>query len=163
MTLIGRYDPEPQKAYVERLLRAYGSLSTYDCLYNLAYHDGRKCAISRLAALIFELRADGWLIDTDDAQGELAVYRLRYAPPIAEPRVTGRGRAPVAPVAAPEPDAPVLLSIEPPEPPAPSWAGAWRCADCGGRPASEPQPMLGDLGRGFCSGCGAQRYFRRAA
>lgn len=163
MTLIGRYDPEPQRAYVERLLRAYGSLATRDCLYNLAYHDGRRTSITRLAAIIFGLRDDGWDIDTTNEQGELAVYHLRYAPPITEPRITGRVHAPTASVAAPEPETPVLLSIEPSGPPEPVWAVRWRCSDCGSRPASEPQPMLGDLGRGFCGGCGAQRYFRRAA
>lgn len=45
----------------------------------------------------------------------------------------------------------------------PEWARAWRCADCGSRPAAEPVPMLGDLGRAPCPACGAARYFRRAA
>jgi len=161
--MIGRYDPEPQKAYVERLLRAYGSLSTYDALYNLVYHDGRKCSITRLAAIVWTLRDERWDIETRGGTGETATYHLRYAPAIAEPRFTGRSHAPAAPVAAPEPETPVLLSIEPSAPSAPVWTGQWRCSDCGSRPASEPQPMLGDLGRGFCSGCGAQRYFRGTA
>lgn len=67
---------------------------------------------------------------------------------------------------APAIEAPVL-DLEPVAPineaSLPEWARAWRCADCGSRPAAEPVPMLGDLGRAPCPACGAARYFRRTA
>jgi hypothetical protein len=70
-----RRGTETQRAYVERVLRTEGRIATFDVLYSLAYDDGRKCSITRLAAIIHELRAVGWNIATD-APGALATYRL---------------------------------------------------------------------------------------
>lgn len=159
--MIPRYDTEPQRHYVERVLRAHGEIRTYDVLYSGTYHDGRKFSITRLAAIIHNLRHEhGWDIATSGGTGETAVYRLAYAPPIAEPRKTVRPLAVV-------PSESRLLDREPVAPineaTLPTWARGWRCTECGGRPAAEPAPMLGDLGRGPCAVCHAARYFRRAA
>ncbi len=71
---------ETQRAYVERILRDEGSISTFDALYSLAYADGRKCSITRLAAIVFTLRQDGWTIADVGERGTLAMYRLVSAP-----------------------------------------------------------------------------------
>lgn len=157
--MIPRHVGESQRHYVDRTLRAHGSIATQDALYHLEYQDGRRFSITRLAAIIHDLRhEDGWDIATSGGSGETAVYHLRYCPPLAgQPQ-----RAAVAPVVEA-----VTLDLEPVAPiveaSLPEWARAWRCADCGSRPASEPAPMLGDLGRAPCPSCGAARYFRRAA
>lgn len=162
--MIPRYDTESQRHYVERALRAEGEIRTYDVLYSGTYHDGRKFSITRLAAIIHDLRHDhGWDIATSGGTGETAVYRLAYAPPIAEPRKTVRplGHSATGPQVA------QVLDLEPVAPIAesslPDWARGWRCSDCGGRPAAEPQPLLGDLGRAPCAVCRTARLFRRAA
>lgn len=152
--MIPRYDGEKQRHYIERAFRAHGSIRTYDCLYELAYRDGRKCSITRLAAIVFELRADGWDIATSGGKGETAIYTLRYCPPLREVRVTKASlREPLdlEPV-------PAIAEVSLPE-----WARSWRCSDCGGRPAAEPVAMLGDLGRAHCAVCRTPRLFRRAA
>jgi hypothetical protein len=74
-----RHLGESQRAFVSRVLRDEGRIDTYEVLYQLAYDDGLKCSITRLAAIICDLRADGMDIDTEDA-GALATYRLRSAP-----------------------------------------------------------------------------------
>jgi hypothetical protein len=73
--MIPRRSRESQRTYVERVLRAEGRVATYDVLYGLAYSDGQKCSITRLAAVICDLRGDGWTIETID-DGALAEYRL---------------------------------------------------------------------------------------
>lgn len=153
--MIARKPGESQRAYVERALRIHGEIRTYDVLYDLAYTDGRKCSITRLAAIIHDLRHDdGWDIETRGGTGETAIYRLRYVRPLRESS---------PPVPEPEPTFP----LEPVRPVAeaslPEWARAWRCAECGGRPAAEPVPLLGDMGRAPCAVCHAARTFRRAA
>lgn len=157
--MIPRHAGESQRHYVDRALRAHGSIATRDALYSLEYQDGRRFSITRLAAIIHDLRHnDRWDIATTGGSGETAVYHLRYCPPTASPR------APRAAAPAPEPP---TLDLEPVAPineaSLPEWARAWRCADCGGRPAAEPTPMLGDLGRGPCAVCRTARLFRRAA
>lgn len=157
--MIPRHAGESQRHYVDRALRAHGSIATRDALYALQYQDGRRSSITRLAAIIHDLRhEDGWDIATTGDPGETAVYHLRYCPPVAGP-VAPRPAAPAieAPVLDLEPVAPIN------EASLPEWERAWRCADCGSRPAAEPVPMLGDLGRAPCPACGAARYFRRAA
>lgn len=156
--MIPRHTGESQRHYVDRALRAHGSIATRDALYTLEYQDGRRFSITRLAAIIHDLRhEDGWDIATTGDPGETAVYHLRYCPPVA-------GQSPRSAVA---PADPPTFDLEPVAPineaSLPEWARAWRCADCGSRPASEPMPMLGDLGRAPCPSCGAARYFRRAA
>jgi hypothetical protein len=76
-----RHLGESQRAYVERVLRANGVIATYGVLYGLEYDDGSKCSITRLAAIIHELRAAGWNIVTSEP-GFLAVYRVA-APALA--------------------------------------------------------------------------------
>jgi len=122
---------ETQRQFVERELAATGRISAYDCMYGLTYDDGSKCSITRLAAIINELRRDGMLIDTAGSHGRLATYALR--------------------------------SQQASRPSEPEWAQGWRCSDCGGAPVSQPEPLLGDMGRAYCGSCGASRYFRRAA
>lgn len=67
---------ETQRAFVERTLRETGEIATFDALYETTFPDGRRTSVTRLAAIIFGLRADGWPIETDDEHGQLAVYRL---------------------------------------------------------------------------------------
>lgn len=135
-----RYAGESQRQYVERVLRSDGRVATYDVLYSLAYEDGRKCSITRLAAIVFDLRRDGWAIDTEDEHASLAAYVLAAAP-----------QSHAAPRSAPIPSQ------------VPAWVAGWRCTGCGGRPASQPEPMLGGLAGAFCAACGARRYFRAVA
>lgn len=71
-----RHPRESQRAYVERVLRTEGRIATHDALYALAYDDGRPCSITRLAAIVHELRADGWDIASHMEPGALATYRL---------------------------------------------------------------------------------------
>lgn len=71
-----RHPRESQRAYVERVLRTEGRIATHDALYALTYDDGRPCSITRLAAIVHELRADGWDIASFVQPGALAVYRL---------------------------------------------------------------------------------------
>lgn len=139
--MISRHALETQRRYVERALRTVGGIATADALYSLAYEDGRTCSITRLAAIVCNLREDGWDIATGGGPGELAHYRL-----IATP--TAAATLP-APVARALPDHP--------------WTSAWRCADCGSRPTTEPTALLGDLGRAYCPGCLVSRFFRRVA
>lgn len=81
---------ETQRAYVERVLTTEGRFATYDALYSLAYSNGMKCAITRLAAIIHTLRHEaGWAIDESHENG-LAVYRLVAAP--GPGRAVGRSR-----------------------------------------------------------------------
>lgn len=129
MTL-ARRQGETQRQFVERDLVASGRIKAYDCMYTLEYEDGSRCSITRLAAVINDLRRDGWTIDTTGPHGQLAVYHLRTRP---------GGR-----------------SAEP------EWSRGWRCADCGGNPANQPETLLGNMGRAYCGGCGAQRLFRKS-
>ena len=76
MTLF-RKRGESQRAFVERTFREQGSVATFDVLYQAAYEDGAKTSITRLAAIVADLRTDGWDIDTKAEHGSLAVYRLR--------------------------------------------------------------------------------------
>ena len=124
---------ETQRAYVERVLLAERRVRTYDVLYGLQYTDGRKCSITRLAAIVWTLRHDGWEIEESHDQG-LAVYRLRSAPESAIPQHA----RPMA-----------------------DWQRGWTFPTCGGVPASEPEPLLGGLGRAHCATCGSQRLFRK--
>lgn len=131
-----RHPGETQRAYVERVLLTERRIRTYDVLYSLAYDDGRKCSISRLAAVIHTLRHDaGWEIAESHDDG-LAVYRLVAAPEGAVPE-HARPRAP--------------------------WQAGWSCPTCGGVPASEPEALLGGIGRAHCATCHAPRLFRKAA
>jgi len=77
--MIARHANESQRAFVERVLKTQGQVATYDVLYALTYDDGRPCSITRLAAIIHELRSDGWDI-TPDTSGGLATYRLAAEP-----------------------------------------------------------------------------------
>jgi hypothetical protein len=74
-----RLDGETQRAYVERVLRDEGCIATYAVLYDLTYTDGSKCSITRLAAIVCQLRSEGWDIATSEP-GTLAVYRLTTEP-----------------------------------------------------------------------------------
>ena len=122
---------ETQRQFVERELAEAGRISAFDCVYSLTYADGSRCSITRLAAIIKELRDDGMAIDTVGEHGRLATYALR-SQPVSRPSE-------------------------------PEWKNGWRCSDCGAGPVSEPEQLLGDMGRAFCGSCGAQRFFRRAA
>lgn len=78
MSLIRR-SGETQRAFVERVLREDGSISTYDVLYSATYEDGRRTSVTRLAAIVYTLRQEGMAIDERAAHGELATYTLRHA------------------------------------------------------------------------------------
>lgn len=83
-----RQPKESQRAYVERQFRETGQVRAYDVLYSLYYADGRKCSISRLAAIVLDLRKEGWDIATKG--GQLAEYHLITTPEgKAAPRVEG--------------------------------------------------------------------------
>lgn len=125
---------ETQRAYVERVLATEGRVSTFDVLYGLAYEDGRKCSITRLAAIVWTLRHETppWDIEESHEDG-LAVYRLRSKPSTAT--VTNLA----------------------------GWQRGWSCPKCGSAPASQPTVLLGGIGRAWCSKCSAEQMFRAAA
>lgn len=75
MTLI-RKQHETQRAFVERVLREDGSISAYDVLYDARFEDGGRTSVTRLAAVIFDLRKAGWSIDERASHGSLATYSL---------------------------------------------------------------------------------------
>jgi hypothetical protein len=77
------YPRETQKAFVERTLRDHGRIDTLDVLYHLNEPDGQSRGITRLGAIIWRLRQEGWDIATDDPTGRVAVYTL-----ISEPNAT---------------------------------------------------------------------------
>lgn len=79
MTLVRR-NGETQRAFVERTLRERGTVATYDLLYNARGEDGRPTSVTRLAAIVHQLRTDGWEITTVDSPGMLAFYRLISSP-----------------------------------------------------------------------------------
>jgi hypothetical protein len=61
-----------QRRIVENLLHERGSLGV--AAHGLNYHHG----ITRSAAIIHELRREGWDIETiDNGRGKMATYRLR--------------------------------------------------------------------------------------
>lgn len=60
-----------QRTVVERILRESGEVRVHTLIY--------RFGITRAAAVIEELRKDGWDIETLGGQGELATYRLRSA------------------------------------------------------------------------------------
>lgn len=73
--MIPRVRGETQRAYVERVLRAEGSISAWDCLYEGTYEDGGRFSITRLAATIWTLRHEaGWDITESAESGHLATY-----------------------------------------------------------------------------------------
>lgn len=78
MSLIRRTG-ETQRAFVERVLREDGSISTYAVLYEATWEDGRRTSITRLAAIVYTLRQEGMAIDERAGLGELATYTLRHA------------------------------------------------------------------------------------
>ena len=131
-----RHENETQRAYVERVLLTERRIRVYDVLYNLAYANGRKCSITRLASIVHTLRHQaGWEIAESHEAG-LAVYRLVAAPEGAVPEHA----RPVQP-----------------------WQSGWTCPTCGGVPAQEPEALLGGIGRAWCARCDSQRMFRRHA
>lgn len=71
---------ESQRTFVERTLRELGYVATFDVLYRATYEDGSRTSITRLAAIIANLRDDGWRISTSTEHGQLAVYRLGTGP-----------------------------------------------------------------------------------
>lgn len=75
MTLYRR-EGESQRTMVERALVRDGSVSAYDALYDMEWEDGRKASITRLAAIVHELRSEGWQISEHAGPGRLAVYTL---------------------------------------------------------------------------------------
>lgn len=77
---------ESQRAVVERVLRDQGRIATYDALYAMRDAADRPTSITRLAAIVCSLRADGWEIETVDAPGALAEYRLKGFGPAAAPK-----------------------------------------------------------------------------
>lgn len=97
--MIARFERETQRAYVERVLRTERRLATYDALYNLTYRDGTKCSITRLAAIVCQLRIEGWNIQTLEGEGATAIYRFMSGPDVPEaaaaiPPVATASRAP---------------------------------------------------------------------
>lgn len=106
-----RRGTETQRAYAERVLRETGRFATYDALWSLVYDDGRKCAITRLAAIVDSLRKDGWRITTETGRGELAVYVLDASPE-------------------------QLAELREPE-----WRRGWHCTVCGSLPSTVPQGL----------------------
>lgn len=83
---IVRRKGESQRAVVERVLREQGEIATFAVLYGMRDEADRPTSITRLAAIVCDLRADGWDLETLDKPGELAVYRLKgYSKPAAAP------------------------------------------------------------------------------
>ncbi len=133
--MIPRNHGETQRAYVERVLRGEGVIATRDALYGVDYDDGRRCSITRLAAIIHGLRGEGWDIASHVRAGELATYRLHALPGAAAARPPG------PPTAAPD----------------------WHCVVCGAPAVFDVRPALGGMGQSRCDACHGVRYFRRAA
>lgn len=78
MTLI-RKSHETQRAFVERVLREDGSISAYDVLYEARFEDGGRTSVTRLAAIVYTLRQEGWQIEERATHGSLATYTYRDA------------------------------------------------------------------------------------
>lgn len=126
MTLVIR-SGETQRAFVERVLREQGRISTHEAMFALVDEAGYSRSVTRLAPVIETLRKAGWDIVTDAPHGQQAIYIHRPAKPL------------------------------------PEWQRGWTCQDCRSVPATEPIPLLGELGEAHCATCGVRRYFRRVA
>lgn len=72
------HEGETQRAFVERTLRADGSISAHEAMYDLRDGSDRPRGITRLAAIVETLRSADWEIDTHVRPGEQAVYTLRH-------------------------------------------------------------------------------------
>lgn len=151
---------------VREELRQKGFIAAKDAIYSMTDPDGGVHRITRLAAIIHTLRhRDGWLIDTLDKPGHLAVYVLRARPYQESPA----GRTPTMPQeptgrpqAAPDADG----AVSPPAPEPLSSAtvfarGQYECLSC-----ERPQPdapwsvMLGGYATGRCGTCDKRTTWR---
>lgn len=71
---------ETQRAFTERVLLDQGRISAHEAMFDLVDESGRSKAITRLAAVIDDLRDRGWDIPNEGPHGGQAVYRLVSAP-----------------------------------------------------------------------------------
>lgn len=76
--MVTRRRGESQRDCVRRLLVERGVLTAREALYEMRYPDGRATAITRLGARIYELRREGFVIDTRGPG--LARYVVRQSP-----------------------------------------------------------------------------------
>ena len=60
---IYRNPGEGQRDFVRRILHERGHISVMEVLYGMSYTDGRSTALTRLGARVFELRAEGMVIE----------------------------------------------------------------------------------------------------
>lgn len=75
-----------QRAILAARLRLYGYVSTYDAIYTWRCPmDGNLRRNTRLAANVFQLRREGWVIETVEKPGKLAAYRLVSEPDVRDP------------------------------------------------------------------------------
>lgn len=68
---------ETQRAFVKRVLLDTGSITVQECLYGIRTESGRTRAITRLAAIIFDLRHEDDLDIAESSAGGTAVYYYR--------------------------------------------------------------------------------------
>jgi hypothetical protein len=110
---------ESQRAFVERTLRERGEISAFDAMYRLADDTGHERGVTRLAAVIGDLRERGWDIETRGLPGEQATYLLR--------RAANGDRPPTSPWRCSTCSSPPRAEPEP-------WLGGFgraRCPSCG--------------------------------
>lgn len=79
MTLY-RHPKETQLDFVRRMLHERGSISTGEALDELAYPDGEKTRIVRLAGRVCELRAEGIVLNTVELSSGNTRYELLLTP-----------------------------------------------------------------------------------
>lgn len=70
-------DGEKQKHFVRRILKSRGHISVQECLYDLVEEGGKKRAITRLAAIVHELRhSEGMNIAESSPGHHTSTYTL---------------------------------------------------------------------------------------
>jgi hypothetical protein len=84
MVLVIRND-ETQKAFVRRMLSTRGHISVQECLYEMVDEYDHTRAVTRLAAIIFNLRNDGMVINESSPGTTTSVYTLVEKSAVEEP------------------------------------------------------------------------------
>jgi hypothetical protein len=104
---------ESQRGFVRRILTERGQISVQDVLYGMQDDNGRPRSITRLAAIVHDLRHDeGWGIDEKSPGGGTATYTLVRAG--TEGRVVAPASSPVSRAVCPKCAGPVTVYISEP-------------------------------------------------
>jgi len=83
---------ETQKDFVRRMLSTRGHISVQECLYEMVDEYDKSRAVTRLAAIIFNLRNEGLTINEASPGSTTSVYTLVEKHLVAEsdrPKKTG--------------------------------------------------------------------------